>query len=83
MFRVFSNRRRAREALLIIGEKYGYEDAWALVRDGLVYVFAPDAPDMETILFFGVAIPDSPEMVKSWENVEEFYQGEAIRKFSL
>lgn len=77
--RVFTNRRRAKDALIIYQEHYGDEGVSVLVtQDGMVYIQVPDQPGNDFIFHFGeLALMD-----KIVHLVEE-YHGESARKFRV
>ena len=79
MMRVFTNRRRAKDALIIYQEHYGDEDVAVVVaQDGMVYIATPDRPGNEFIFHFGQAALMNPIT-----HIVEEYRGESARKFRV
>ena len=83
MFRMFANRRRAKDTILTIIERYGVEGMTVFVRDEMVYISAPDKPDMKAIMHFGSPLPVNPEDLLRWEKVTEYYREEGVWKFRV
>ena len=85
MIRMFTNRRRAKDALQVIDEKFDLESVTVFVMAGEVYIHVEvEHPDMDTILHFG-AIPCTQEisLLLNMEHVTELYKGEEARRFRV
>jgi uncharacterized membrane protein len=79
----FTNRRRAKDAITTLTDKYGYNGLTVYVHDGLIYVDVTGIhDDITTIMHFAVDggnIGDSLNM----DEITELYKGIGIRKFRM
>lgn len=79
----FTNRRRAKDAITVITDKYGYAGLTVFVRDGLIYVdVSAIHDDISTIMHYAVDggnIGDTLVM----DEITELYKGIGIRKFRM
>lgn len=82
MVRMFTNRRRAKDALQVIDEKYGLGETSTVVfvMDGEVYIQTNERPDTAAILHFGAVVG---AMSLDMERTTELYRGEEARRFRV
>lgn len=79
--RVFTNRRRAKDALINYQEHYGDNDVTVLVtQDGMVYIQTPDQIGNPFIFHFGTL---SLHDISGISHIVEEYRGESARKFRV
>ena len=79
MIRAYSNRRRAKDALIAIGERHGYEGVAIVAKEGMVYISAPDSDDISAIMHFGSPVLMSLEQIET--DSQEAYHGESCHRF--
>jgi len=79
MIRAFTNRRRAKDALIAIGEMHGYDDVAIVAKEGMVYISAPDSDDVAAIMHFGSPVLMSLGQIEA--DSEEAYHGESCHRF--
>lgn len=81
---VFSNRRRAKDSIMLIAERYGTDGTTVFVRESLVYVDIGDSiPDIATIMHYAQACTQPIEDLLKLEEVEELYKNQGIKKFRV
>lgn len=86
MLYVFTNRRRAKDSIMLIADRYSVEDMTVFVREGLVYVDisnALTAPDLGLIMHYAELCQGKVEDFLKLEEIEELYKDEGIRKFRV
>lgn len=84
MLYVFTNRRRAKDTIMLLADKFGTGDTTVFVREGLVYVDIADAiPDINLIMHYAEPCQGKIEDFLKLEEVEELYKNEGIRKFRV
>ena len=81
----FSNRRRAKEAVTVIRERYGAQGLAVLVTSDMVYVEVENPPpNIDPIMHFGIISQyTSLEDILAQAQVQEVYYGEGTAKFRL
>ena len=81
---IFTNRRRAKDAIMILAEKASVDDITIFVRDGLVYVNVDaDVPNLGVIMHYAQICPDEIEKFLKLEEITELYRGDGILKFRV
>ena len=81
---VFTNRRRAKDSIMLIAERYGTDDVTVFVREGLVYVDITNAiPDINLVMHFAEPCQGGIESFLKLEEIEELYKDEGIKKFRV
>jgi len=84
MLYCFTNRRRAKDAIMLLADKFGTEDTTVFVREGLVYVDVTDTtPDLNLIMHYAEPCQGGLENFLKLEEVEELYKSDGIRKFRV
>lgn len=84
MLYVFTNRRRAKDSIMLVADKYGVSDMTVFVREGLVYVDISDSiPDLGLIMHYAELCQKKVEDFLRLEEIEELYKDEGIRKFRV
>ena len=84
MLYCFTNRRRAKDTVMLIADKFGTEDMTVFVREELVYVDVSNTiPDLGTIMHYAEPCQGGLEDFLKLEEVEELYKGDGIRKFRV
>jgi hypothetical protein len=84
MLYVFTNRRRAKDSIMLIADKFGTDGTTVFVREGLVYVDADDAiPDVGLILHYAEPCQGGVENFLVLDEIEELYRCDGIRKFRV
>ena len=84
MLYVFTNRRRAKDAIMLIADRFGTEDMTVFVREELVYVDVSNTtPDLNLIMHYAEPCQGGLEDFLKLEEVEELYKGDGIRKFRV
>lgn len=84
MLFVFTNRRRAKDAIMLVVDRFGTEDMTVFVREGLVYVDITDTvPDINVIMHYAEPCQGGLEDFLKLEEIEELYKDEGIRKFRV
>ena len=84
MLYCFTNRRRAKDTIMLIVDRYGVEEMTVFVRETLVYVEVADAvPDLKTIMHYAELCQGKVEDFLRLEEIEELYKDEGIRKFRV
>jgi len=87
MLYVFTNRRRAKDVIMLLADKYDTEDMTVFVREGLVYVDIGDTfnviPDLGTIMHYAELCQGQVEDFLKLEEIEELYKDNGIRKFRV
>lgn len=84
MLYVFTNRRRAKDSIMLVADKYGVSDMTVFVREGLVYVDISDSiPDLGLIMHYAELCQGKVENFLKLEEIEELYKDEGIRKFRV
>lgn len=84
MLYVFTNRRRAKDTIMLLADKYGTDDTTVFVREGLVYVDISDnTPDINLIMHYAEPCQGGIESFLKLEEIDELYKGEGIRKFRV
>ena len=80
----FTNRRRAKDSIMLIANRYGTDDITVFVREGLVYVdISNTIPDLGLIMHYAELCQGGIESFLKLEVVEELYKDEGIRKFRV
>ena len=84
MLYVFSNRRRAKDSIMLIADLYGTDDVTVFVREELVYVDIDNTiPDLGTVMHYAELCQGKLEDFLKLEELEELYKNEGIRKFRV
>lgn len=83
MLYCFTNRRRAKDTIMLIAGKYGTDNMTVFVNDELVYVDVPDLSDLDTIMHYAEFCPDGIESLLTLDSVEELYQARGILRFRV
>ena len=87
MLYCFTNRRRAKDSIMLLVDEYGTDDVTVFVRESLVYVDVGDKattiPDLTTIMHYAELCQGNLEDFLKLEDVEELYKGEGIKKFRV
>jgi len=84
MLYTYTNRRRAKDAIMLIADKFGTDDICVFVREGLVYVDITDSiPDMNLIMHYAELCQGKIEDFLRLDEVEELYKGDGIKKFRV
>lgn len=84
MLYCFTNRRRAKDTILLIADKYGVEDMTVFVREGLVYVDISDTiPDLGVIMHYAELCQGKLEDFLKLDETTEIYKNEGILKFRV
>ena len=80
----FTNRRRAKDTIMLLNDRYESDDLLVFVKEGLVYVNVPDnIPDLDTIMHYAELCSGSVENFLKLEDIEELYKGRGISKFRV
>lgn len=80
----FTNRRRAKDTIMLLADKYNTEDMTVFVREGLVYVDVGDTiPDLNTIMHYAELCQGKVEDFLKLEEIEELYKDVGILKFRV
>lgn len=80
----FTNRRRAKDTIMLLCDKYSVDDITVFVREGLVYVDVGDTvPDLDTIMHYAELCQGKMEDFLKLEELEELYKDEGIRRFRV
>lgn len=78
----FTNRRRAKDSILLLAYKYGTDDMTVFVRDELVYVdIGNSIPDLATVMYYAELCQGKLEDFLKLEELEELYKDRGILKF--
>lgn len=86
MLYVFTNRRRAKDSIMLIADKYGVDDMTVFVMESLVYVDIGDSispQDIGLIMHYAEPCQGKLEDTLRMEDVEELYKNVGIRKFRI
>ncbi len=84
MLYVFTNRRRAKDSIMLIADRYGMEDVTVFVRESLVYVDIEDnVPDINLIMHYAEPCQGGVEDFLKLEEIDELYKNQGIRKFRV
>jgi len=84
MLYVFTNRRRAKDTIMLLADRYGVEDVTVFVREGLVYVdISNNIPDINLVMHYAEPCQGGLEEFLRLEELEELYRDEGIRKFKV
>ena len=84
MLYCFTNRRRAKDAIMLVADRYGTEGTIVFIREGLVYVDTADTmPDLSTIMHYAELCQGKVEDFLKLEEIEELYREDGIRKFRV
>ena len=85
MLYCFTNRRRAKDTIMLLAEKYDVEDVTVFVREGLVYINVDNTlniiQDLGTIMHYAELCQGKLEDFLKLEEIEELYKDSGIRKF--
>ena len=80
----FTNRRRAKDAIMHVADTCGTDEVFVFVREGLVYVHFYDVPvDILTIMHYAQLCTVGVENFLRLDEVEEYYRGDGVRKFRV
>ena len=81
----FSNRRRAKEAVTVIRERYGTQGLAVMVTSDMVYVEMINPPaNIDPVMHFGIISQYANlRELPAHTQVEEVYHGEGTTKFRL
>jgi len=76
----FTNRRRGKDAIIAVLDRYGTDGIIVFVNDGVLYVYdALDRPGMEPFMYFAHKhIDGTMEQFFVMEQVTEMYRGDGI-----
>ncbi len=78
MIYCFSNRRRAKDTIMLILDKYGEDSMTVSVSDGLVYVDLDEViPDVDTVMHYAALTNAKPV------TFTELYRGVGLAKFRV
>lgn len=84
MLYTFTNRRRAKDSIMLIADKFGTDDVTVFVREGLVYVdITNNIPDLSLIMHYAEPCQGGIENFLRLDEVEELYKGDGIKKFRV
>lgn len=84
MLYCFTNRRRAKDSIMLIADKYTTEDITIFVREGLVYVDIGDTiPDLGLIMHYAELCQGKLEDFLRLDELEELYKDRGILKFRV
>lgn len=79
----FSNRRRAKEAVTVIRERYGFDDMAIMVTSDMVYVEVHNVPaGIDPVMHFGTICLEN-DLTELQCDTQEVYRGEGTAKFRL
>lgn len=84
MLYAFTNRRRAKDAIMIIRETKGDQGISILVKEGLVYIEVdPSFPALTSVMHFSelCLVSDIHDLLD--DKVEEYYHNRGIAKFRV
>lgn len=80
MLKVFTNRRRAKDAVLSLCHLYGPDKIQVAVNSGRVFLFMENPPsDIDTITHFGEQSDGDIGVILM--QATEIYRGEGVRRF--
>jgi len=82
----FTNRRRAKDTIMLILSRYGTENITVFVHDGNVYVnFDGTMPDNDVaiLMHYAEQCPKKIEEVLKLDEITELYRGSGISKFRV
>lgn len=80
----FTNRRRAKDTIMLLADKFDTENITVFVREGLVYVdVGDDIPDIALIMHYAELCQGKLEDFLKLEELEELYKDEGIRRFRI
>jgi len=81
---VFANRRRSKDSIMLIANRYNTDDVTVFVREGLVYVdIGNSIPDIATIMHYAVTCTQPLEDLLKLEEITELYKDDGITKFRV
>lgn len=84
MLYVFTNRRRAKDSIMLVADKYGTDDVTVFVKESLVYVdIGKPLTDVSVIMHYANLCNGSIEDFLKLEDVEELYKDRGIYKFRV
>lgn len=86
----FTNRRRAKDAIMLLADKYGLDESGKIavyIKDGMVYVGIDDGSkihDLDAIMHYAIITNiESERDFFAGGHVGEVYRGMGIRKFRV
>ncbi len=83
----FTNRRRAKDAIMTILDIHGSNDLMVFVRDSVVYVDFKNSTelpaDISAILHYAVQATESIEKLLQLDEISEVYRDEGLIKFRV
>jgi len=84
MLYCFTNRRRAKDSIMLVANKYGTEGMTIFVKEDLVYVDVADSvPGLDTIMHYAELCHGGLENFLKLEDIEELYKDRGILKFRV
>lgn len=81
---IFTNRRRAKDTILLIAQKYGTNGMTVFIREGNVYVaINGNIPkdDIDILMHYAERCDKKIEAVLNLEEITELYKSTGISKF--
>lgn len=81
----FSNRRRAKDTIMLLIDKYNDNDASVFVRDEMVLVDPGTSiphDDIDIVMHYAQPVPEDLYDL-SLGNITEFYRGSGLHKFRV
>lgn len=82
MLYCFANRRRAKDTIMLIANRYGVDDMTVFVKESLVYVdIGNNIPDVGLIMHYAELCQGGIENFLKLEDMEELYKDRGILKF--
>lgn len=82
----FTNRRRAKDSIMLIADKYGTDSMTVFVRNENVYIaFNGNVPhdDIDILMHYAEQCQENIEEVLKLEEITELYKGNGIKKFRV
>jgi len=82
----FSNRRRAKDTIMLIADKFGTNDMMVFVRESMVYIqfngnISQD--DIDLLMHYAEPCQKNIEGVLNLDEITELYRGIGIMKFRV
>lgn len=81
---IFTNRRRAKDTILLIAQKYGTNGMTVFIREGNVYVAVNGnipKDDIDILMHYAETCDKKIEAVLNLEEITELYKGIGIERF--
>lgn len=80
----FSNRRRAKDSIMLILDRYGEDNMTVFVQEEMVYVDIPiPTTDIGVVMHYAEQVNQDISDVLSLDDVTELYKGHGIKKFRI